>query len=285
MNSSEDKDSDGKEKKSKSKEKDKDKDKKKEPASMFQISGGKETKSKKKGDSLQKDFVFEAPPSPMCNFVLDESFHPPASVCSSQIGQWRQRGGDKIKQVKEEVHSCSSVHVPNIWRQGQGEREEKEKRQVHLWAGSPDEPLEGLQPFVSFLPVFLAKQDDSEDSESEKEEKTKKKKGKGKKKKVQEQKPAASCRNQVLVSSRQLMQYIYLARRGPRRLRSSLTTWRSSCWSRLPRALRSSAGWPETREGWTRTSTLSTTFTWTTTKRSGHCLVSLWVTGRRSHLS
>lgn len=44
----EDKDPDGKEKKSKSKEKDK--DKKKEPASMFQINGGKETKSKKKGE-------------------------------------------------------------------------------------------------------------------------------------------------------------------------------------------------------------------------------------------
>lgn len=86
MNSSEDKDSDGKEKKSKLKEKDKDKDKKKEPASMFQISGGKETKSKKKGDSLQKYFVFEAP-LPMCNFVLDVSFRPPVSVCSSQIGQ------------------------------------------------------------------------------------------------------------------------------------------------------------------------------------------------------
>lgn len=46
LNFSEDKDSDGKEKKSKSKEK----DKKKEPASMFQISGGKESKSKKKGE-------------------------------------------------------------------------------------------------------------------------------------------------------------------------------------------------------------------------------------------
>lgn len=45
---SEDKDSDGKEKKSKSKEK----DKKKEPASMFQISGEKDSKSKKKGDYL-----------------------------------------------------------------------------------------------------------------------------------------------------------------------------------------------------------------------------------------
>lgn len=45
---SEDKDSDGKEKKSKSKEKDK--DKKKEPASMFQINGEKDSKSKKKGD-------------------------------------------------------------------------------------------------------------------------------------------------------------------------------------------------------------------------------------------
>lgn len=43
---SEDKDSDGKEKKSKSKEK----DKKKEPASMFQINGEKDSKSKKKGD-------------------------------------------------------------------------------------------------------------------------------------------------------------------------------------------------------------------------------------------
>lgn len=45
---SDDKDSDGKEKKSKSKEKDK--DKKKEPASMFQINGEKDSKSKKKGD-------------------------------------------------------------------------------------------------------------------------------------------------------------------------------------------------------------------------------------------
>ena len=44
----EEKDSDGKEKKSKSKEK----DKKKEPVSMFQISGGKDSKSKKKGDTL-----------------------------------------------------------------------------------------------------------------------------------------------------------------------------------------------------------------------------------------
>lgn len=43
---SEDKDSDGKEKKAKSKEK----DKKKEPASMFQINGEKDSKSKKKGD-------------------------------------------------------------------------------------------------------------------------------------------------------------------------------------------------------------------------------------------
>lgn len=47
---SEDKDSEGKEKKSKSKDKDKDKDKKKEPASMFQINGEKDSKSKKKGD-------------------------------------------------------------------------------------------------------------------------------------------------------------------------------------------------------------------------------------------
>ncbi len=47
---SEDKDSDGKEKKSKSKEKDK--DKKKEPASMFQINGEKDSKSKKKGDYI-----------------------------------------------------------------------------------------------------------------------------------------------------------------------------------------------------------------------------------------
>lgn len=90
MNFLEDKDSDGKEKekKSKSKEKDKDKDKKKEPASMFQISGGKETKSKKKGDSLHKDFLYLKLLFPfMCNFVLDESFHPPASVGSGQIGQ------------------------------------------------------------------------------------------------------------------------------------------------------------------------------------------------------
>lgn len=42
---SDDKDSDGKEKKAKSKEK----EKKKEVSSMFQISGGKEAKSKKKG--------------------------------------------------------------------------------------------------------------------------------------------------------------------------------------------------------------------------------------------
>lgn len=48
LNFSEDKDSDGKEKKSKSKEK----DKKKEPASMFQISGEKESKSKKKGEYI-----------------------------------------------------------------------------------------------------------------------------------------------------------------------------------------------------------------------------------------
>ena len=48
-NFSDDKDSDGKEKKSKSKEK----EKKKEPASMFQINGEKETKSKKKGDAQQ----------------------------------------------------------------------------------------------------------------------------------------------------------------------------------------------------------------------------------------
>lgn len=48
FHSSEDKDSDGKEKKSKSKEK----DKKKEPASMFQINGEKESKSKKKGDNI-----------------------------------------------------------------------------------------------------------------------------------------------------------------------------------------------------------------------------------------
>ena len=47
---SEDKDSDGKEKKSKSKDKDKEKEKKKEPASMFQINGEKDSKSKKKGD-------------------------------------------------------------------------------------------------------------------------------------------------------------------------------------------------------------------------------------------
>lgn len=47
---SEDKESDGKEKKSKSKEK----DKKKEPASMFQISGEKDSKSKKKGDHKSK---------------------------------------------------------------------------------------------------------------------------------------------------------------------------------------------------------------------------------------
>lgn len=45
---SEDKDSDGKEKKSKLKEK----DKKKEPASMFQINGEKDSKSKKKGDNI-----------------------------------------------------------------------------------------------------------------------------------------------------------------------------------------------------------------------------------------
>lgn len=49
---SEDKDSDGKEKKSKSKEK----DKKKEPASMFQISGDKDSKSKKKGDYILIDY-------------------------------------------------------------------------------------------------------------------------------------------------------------------------------------------------------------------------------------
>lgn len=50
FHSLEDKDSDGKEKKSKSKEK----DKKKEPASMFQINGEKDSKSKKKGDDSLK---------------------------------------------------------------------------------------------------------------------------------------------------------------------------------------------------------------------------------------
>lgn len=45
---SEEKDSDGKEKKSKSKEK----EKKKEVSSMFQITGEKDTKSKKKGTFL-----------------------------------------------------------------------------------------------------------------------------------------------------------------------------------------------------------------------------------------
>lgn len=50
---SEDKEIDGKEKKSKSKEK----DKKKEPASMFQINGGKDTKIKKKGDLHQFQLI------------------------------------------------------------------------------------------------------------------------------------------------------------------------------------------------------------------------------------
>lgn len=52
---SEDKEIDGKEKKSKSKEKEK--DKKKEPASMFQINGGKDTKIKKKGDLHQFQLI------------------------------------------------------------------------------------------------------------------------------------------------------------------------------------------------------------------------------------
>lgn len=244
---------------------------------MFQISGGKETKSKKKGDSLQfNTFYMKHLFLSMCSFCpWWESFRAPASVCSGQVEQWRQRGGDKIKQVKEEVHSCGGIHVPNIWRQGQGE--EKEKRQVHPWVDSPDELLEGVQPFVSVLCGRLAKADDSDDSASEKEEKTKKKKGKGKKKKVEEAKPAALCLGKRFVSLRQLMQFIHFARRGPRHLRSSLTTWRSLWWSRLARDSRSSAGWPGTRGGWTRTSTLSTTFTWTTTRRSG-ASVSLWAT-------
>lgn len=99
-------------------------------------------KARRKVNNSKKTFYLKL------RFSLDgESLHSPASVRSSQVRQWRQRDGDKIKQVKEEVHSCAVVlHVPNIWRQGEGK--EKEKRQVHLWAGSPDEPLKGVRPFV-----------------------------------------------------------------------------------------------------------------------------------------
>lgn len=65
----EDKDSDGKEKKSKSKEK----DKKKEPASMFQINEDK--KSKKKGDSIFGDSIFDIDKLSNCLFTLPNIYH------------------------------------------------------------------------------------------------------------------------------------------------------------------------------------------------------------------
>lgn len=132
---------------------------------MFQISGEKESKSKKKGDpdKVSQQCFKNFPPDVEASFhsthniCLDANvFFLHLFVCSCQIGQWWQRRGDKISQIKEEVHSWLSIHVPNIWRQGQRQREEEEERQVHLQLCSPDEPLKSIQRFL--LCVFQERQ-------------------------------------------------------------------------------------------------------------------------------
>lgn len=126
---------------------------------MFQIGGDKESKSKKKGDlSKVSPPDAEAPFHSTHDICLDANvfFLLHLFVCSCQIRQWWQRRGDKISQIKEEVHSWLSVHVPNIWRQGQRQREEEEERQVHLQLRSPEESLKSIQRFL--LRVFQERQ-------------------------------------------------------------------------------------------------------------------------------
>uniref|UniRef100_A0A672F833 TUB like protein 1b n=1 Tax=Salarias fasciatus TaxID=181472 RepID=A0A672F833_SALFA len=92
---SEEKESDGKEKKSKSKEKEK--EKKKEPASMFQINGDKNTKTKKKGDYI---------------------FNPSIVLMFGQGGLWTDRKKKKVSEIPTFHPQNDTFHVNRIVLRG-----------------------------------------------------------------------------------------------------------------------------------------------------------------------
>ncbi|XP_077458250.1 uncharacterized protein LOC144075262 isoform X2 [Stigmatopora argus] len=139
--SKEDKDSDGKEKKSKSKEK----DKKKEAASLFQINGDKDSKSKKKASKSESDDSEE-----------------------------------ETKSTKSKKKSAASSTSSLFQTTGDKDKEKKTKKKGKLTTRSP--PIFNHKfPNISLFPS--AKAEENDDSDSEREEKSKKKKGKGKKKK------------------------------------------------------------------------------------------------------
>ncbi|XP_033481894.2 tubby-related protein 3-like isoform X2 [Epinephelus lanceolatus] len=106
--SKEDKDSDGKEKKSKSKEKEK--DKKKEPASMFQINGEKDSKSKKKAAKSDSDDSEEETKSTKSK-----------KKSTSSSASMFQTSGDKDKKTKKKAKAEESDDSDS-------EKEEKSKK-------------------------------------------------------------------------------------------------------------------------------------------------------------
>lgn len=160
---------------------------------MFQISGDKESKSKKKGDldkvSRQyfKNFPsdVEAPFHSPHNICLDANVFSPPPVClqlpnrTVMTAKRRQNQPNQRRSPQLAQRPCSK-HL---------ETRTKTKRRRRRKVGSPPTLFSWWaaekHPTVSAV-CLSGKADNSDDSDSEKEEKSKKKKGKGKKKKVEE---------------------------------------------------------------------------------------------------
>lgn len=255
---------------------------------MFQINEEKSSKSKKKGDwypllNCQSSKLNNLPFTWLFNLLCSKN-NPHASllkvvlivnVClasSRQIWQWWKWRGGKVNQIEEKIIRRSSVHVPDI--RGQGQRQENQKeRHVHEHAHST---FKWGQIADCLCCVFKQRQKRVMILTLKRKENRRRKRAKGKRRRYLTTHNSPSIKLHILVDTTLGLTAASSARRDRRRPRFSSTTWRSSSWSRRRRAWPSSAEWRETREAWTRASTLRTTSTWTTPRRSGS-----WCTSHR----